>query len=108
MCGGHFLHLRGEGVAILIDVLDGHVPGWRGDGFRVGGNVLDFLGALAVELLRRGGDGNVVAFDFDLGHAATSTGSFARVKPRAFAHQCRSSSERMSTSRKPPDKDPPL
>ena len=71
VAGGDFLHLRGEGVAVLVDVLDGHRAQ---DGAQMAfqglhGDVLDFVGALAQELLGGGGDGDVVTLDLDLRHA---------------------------------------
>src|SRR5207247_4429596 len=83
--GGHFLHLRGEGVAVLVNFLDGHRPE---DGAQMAfeglhGDILDFLNALAEELLGGGGDGNVVALYFDLRDAIHfHRHTFARVNLR--------------------------
>ena len=71
VAGGDFLDFGGEGVAVLVNILDGHgaqngaqmaLQGLRGD-------VLDFVDGLAQELLGGGGDGDVVALDLDLRHA---------------------------------------
>ncbi len=71
VAGGHFLDFGGEGVAVLVNVLDRHraengaqmaFEGLRGD-------VLDFVDGLAQDLFGGGGDGDVVALDLDLRHA---------------------------------------
>ena len=63
--------LEANCVAVLVNVLHGHraengaqvaFQGLRRD-------TLDVVNGLAQELLGGGGDGDVVAFDFDLGHA---------------------------------------
>jgi hypothetical protein len=71
VAGGHFLDLLGEGVAVLVNFLDGHRAENRAQmAFeRLHGDVFDVVGALAQELFRRRGDGNVVALDLDLRHA---------------------------------------
>jgi len=76
VAGGHFLDFGGEGVAVLVDFLDGHgaengaqmaLEGLHGD-------VLDVIHGLAQKLFRRRGDGNIIALDLDLGHAVHAHG----------------------------------
>jgi hypothetical protein len=71
VAGGHFLHLGGEGVAVLVNILHGHGAenGAQMAFQRLRGDVLDFVNGLAEDLLGGGGDGNVVALDLDLRHA---------------------------------------
>ena len=71
VAGRDFLHLRGERVAVLVNLLDGHRAENRAQmAFqRLHGDVLDVLGALAEKLFGGGRDGNVVALDLDLRHA---------------------------------------
>ena len=71
VAGGHFLDFLGEGVAVLVNFLDGHRAenGAQMAFERLRGDVADFIGALAEKLFRRGADGNVVALDLDLRHA---------------------------------------
>ena len=71
VAGGHFLHLLGEGVAVLVNFLDGHRAenGAQMAFQRLRGDVADFVGGFAQKLFRRGADGNVVALDLDLRHA---------------------------------------
>ena len=66
--GGNLLHLGGKGVAVLVDLLDGHGAenGAEMPLERLHRDVLDVVRALAEELLRGGRDRNVVAFDLDL------------------------------------------
>ena len=68
VASGDFLDLRGESVAILINLLDRHRAQDRAQVplERLHGDVLDGVGVLAEKLLRRGRDGNVVALDLDL------------------------------------------
>ena len=101
VAGGHFLHLRGEGIAVLVDVLHRHRAEDRAQMAFQGlhGDVLDLLGALAQELLGGGGDGDVVALDLDLRHAIHAhRHAFAGVNLRLLCTSMVSnSSERRST-----------
>ena len=86
---GDFLDLRGEGVAVLVNILDGHRAENRAQmAFeRLRRDVLDLIGGLAEELLGRGGDGDVVALDFDLRHAVhTHRHAFAGINLRRLLH----------------------
>ena len=71
VAGGHFLHLRGKGVAVLVNLLHRHraEDGAQMAFKRLRGDVADFVGVLAQELFSRGSDRDVVPFDFDLRHA---------------------------------------
>ena len=71
VAGGDFLDFGGEGVAVLVNILHGHGAqnGAQMAFQSLRGDVLDFVNGLAQDLLGGGGDGNVVALDFDLGHA---------------------------------------
>ena len=71
VAGGHFLDFGGEGVAVLVNILDGHRAenGAQMAFQRLRGDVFDFIDGLAQNLFGGGGDGNVVALDLDLGHA---------------------------------------
>ena len=85
----HFLHLLGEGVAVLVNVLHRHRAQDRAQmAFqRLHGDVLDVLGVLAQELLGGGGDGNVVALDLDLRHAVHAHGhAFAGIDVLLLLH----------------------
>ena len=55
VAGGHFLHLGGEGIAVLVNFLDGHGAqnGAQMAFQRLRGDVADFVGGLAEELFRR-------------------------------------------------------
>ena len=71
VAGGHFLHLLGEGIAVLVNFLHRHRAENRAQMTfeRLHGDVFDVIDALAQKLFRRRGDGNVVALDLDLRHA---------------------------------------
>ena len=53
VAGGHFLHFLGEGVAVLVNFLDGHRAENRAQmAFeRLRGDVADFIGALCPEIV---------------------------------------------------------
>jgi hypothetical protein len=71
-----------KGIAVLVNVLDRHRAEDRAQMAleRLHGDVLDVLGALAEELLRRRRDRNVVAFHLDLRHAIDAhRHAFARI-----------------------------
>ena len=85
VAGGDFLHLGGEGVAVLVNFLHRHRAENRAQmAFqRLRGDVLDFVRRLAQKLFRRRGDGNVVALDLDLRDAVhLHRHAFARVNFR--------------------------
>jgi hypothetical protein len=87
VAGGDFLDFGGEGVAVLVNILHGHRAQ---NGAQVAfqglrGHALDFVNGLAQDLFGGGGDGDVVAFDFDLGHAVhLDRHALCWYKPRAF------------------------
>ena len=80
-----FLNFLGEGVAVLINLLDGHRAK---DGAQMAfeclrGDVADFIGAFPQKLLGRRADGNIVAFDLGLRHAIhLHRHAFARIDLR--------------------------
>ena len=71
VAGGNFLHLGRERIAVLINFFHGHRPENRAQVTfqRLHGDALDIFRALAQELFRCRGDGNVIALDLDLRHA---------------------------------------
>ena len=71
VAGGHFLHFRGESVAVLVNVFHRHRAQDRAQmAFqRLHGDVLDVLRVFAQELLGGRRDGDVVTLDLDLRHA---------------------------------------
>ena len=68
VAGGDFLDLGSEGVAVLVNILDGHGAenGAQMAFERLRGDAFDFVDGLAQDLLGSGGDGDVVALDLDL------------------------------------------
>jgi hypothetical protein len=85
VAGGDFLDFGRKGVAVLVNVLHGHGAknGAQMAFQRLSGDAFDFVDALAQNLFRRGGNGNIVALDFDLRHAIDFDGhAFARINLR--------------------------
>ncbi len=88
-----FLDFRGKGVAILVNLLDGHCSENGAEMAFKGlhGDILDIVCAFAQKLFGCRGDGYIVTFDFDLGHAINLHGhTFTSVNFRSlhiYGHQ---------------------